>query len=183
MTDLLDAAELGSIVEGFHHRLFRMEQLPRYAVGDDYLRWAAGETDPFTPRKREWMDVLRASRSTGKQRQRVRVLSETLTDYELYSCQWGYALNSEAGEDIRVLRRGEHDLPLGLGQHDWWVTDDDAIVLMYYGDEAEFVGAELLFAALNESYLRLRDEAWNAAEPFDRWWSRHPEMHQRVAVA
>ncbi len=182
---LLDAADLGARLERYRQRLFRMEALPAYAVsadGDDYHRWVAGELEPTWERKRPWLETLRADHSAGKVRYRVRILSPELTDYERYACEWGYALNAEAGEDIRVLRRGEHTIPRRVIERDFWVVDDDLVVLMHYDQHARFNGAELLPAGELGAYRDARDVAWEAGEPFGHWWARHPELHRHVAV-
>jgi hypothetical protein len=182
---LLDAVELGRHLGGFRQRLFRMETLPAYAVnsdGDDYQRWLAGESEPTWERKTRWMDVLRRERAAGKVSSRVRVLSERLTDYERYACEWGYALNAEAGEDIRVLHRDEHAIPDGLIGRDFWVIDDDEVVEMHYDEDGRFEGAEILPRTVLPAYLGSRDASWTAAEPFVDWWTRHPELHRRAAA-
>ena len=185
MDRLLDAAELGRYLGDFRQRLFRMETLPAYTVdsdGDDYQRWLAGESEPTWERKTRWMDVLRRERAAGKVSSRVRVLSEQVTDYERYACEWGYALNAEAGEDIRVLHRGEHRIPDGSIGRDFWVVDDDEVVEMHYDGHGRFGGAEILPPIVLAEYLRSRDTSWVAAEPFVHWWARHPELHRRTAA-
>jgi hypothetical protein len=182
---LLDAAQLGEHLNRFRRRLFRMETLPAYIVdsdGGDFDRWLAGEPDPTWERKQRWLDVLRAEHAAGKVSGRVRILSEHLTDYERYACEWGYALNSTAGEDIRVLHRGEHHIPPGVIERDFWVVDDDQAVLMHYDEFGRFEGAEVLPAVGLEVWHDARDAAWAAAEPFGQWWARHPELHRKLAA-
>jgi hypothetical protein len=179
----LDVAELGDHLAGFRKRLFRLETLPEYAVdadGADFHRWISGEAEPTWARKRPWLEVLRADRAAGRHRQRVRILSDRLTDYERYACEWGYALNSEAGENIRVLRRGEHDIPSWpTTSHDWWIVDDHETVLMHYDKHGRFEAAEVLAVG---HYPLVRDALWGIAEPFRSWWQRHPELHRHVAA-
>lgn len=177
----LDAAALGTHLGRFERGLFRMETLPAYAVesdGDDYHRWVAGEPEPTWERKNRWLDVLRAERAAGKVSSRVRILTEHLTDYERYSCEWGYALNAAAGEDIRVLRRGEHTIS-GVIERDFWVVDDDHAVVMIYGKGGRFEGAKIMPDVF--PWIAARDTAWAAAEPFPAWWARHPELHRQAA--
>lgn len=181
----LDLKQLSGELSHYRERIFRLETLPAYAVtsdGDDFHRWVAGESEPTWNRKQPWLDVLRAEREAGKLRYRARILSEQLTDYERYACEWGYALNAAAGEDIRVLRRGEHDIPPGLIEKDFWVTDDDRVIAMHYDGHGRFEAGEVLTDRLLAVHLATRDTAWEAAEPFGRWWGRHPELHRAVAV-
>jgi hypothetical protein len=182
----LDVAELGQHLGRFHHDLFRMETLPAYAVGsdgDDYQRWLSGETEPTWERKNRWLATLRAERAAGKISRRVRVLSAQLTEYEKYSCEWGYALNAAAGEDIRVLHRGEHAVPDDvLADRDFWIVDDREVVAMHYDAEGRFESAEILPEDALDQHRDTRDRTWQAAEPFVEWWVRHPELHRSVNV-
>lgn len=181
MTDLLDPAALGRHLGVFRQRLFRMESLPRYTVdsdGDDYQRWLDEEAEPSWERLNSWLEVLRDERAAGKISSRVRVLPAQLTDYERYACEFGYRYTAEAGEDIRVLRRGEHDLPEGLIERDFWIIDDDQVVAMHYDDDGRFEGGEVLADHTLTQHLHTRDTAWAAGEPFPGWWSRHPELHR-----
>lgn len=179
--ELLNAEGLGERLDRFRTQLFRMETLPEYTVdsdGDDYQLWLTGAPVPVSDRKRRWMDVLRRERAAGKVSTRVRILSEQLTDYERYSCQAGYALNAEAGEDIRILHRGEHPIPV-LDDRDFWIVDDVEAVGMVYDEHGRFCGAEVLSPDELGSLILARDIAWEAAEPFPAWWARHPELHRK----
>jgi len=181
----MDAEALGRYIDRhFHrpgHRLFRMELLPAYAVdsdGDDYQRWLDGAAEPTWVRKQPWLDALRDERDNDQFSTRVRVISAEVTDYERYACEFGYRYNSEAGEDIRILRRGEHVLPSGLIERDFWVINDDIVIPMSYDDHGRFVGAQVVAADNVGGYLHTRDAAWSAAEPFPTWWARHPELQR-----
>jgi len=181
----LDVAELGQHLSTYRNRLFRMETLPTYAVGadgDDYQRWLAGEAEPTWDRKNRWLATLRAEREAGKISRRVRILSAQLTDYERYACEWGYAFNVGAGEDIRVLRRGEHVIPGDVVDRDFWIVDDEQVVAMHYDGSGRFEGAEILADDDLEVHLNSRDRSWAVAEPFVTWWSRHPELHRQVTA-
>lgn len=184
---LLDADQLGERLDRYQHSLFRMETLPEYAVdddGDDYRRWLRGEPEPTWSRITPWLDMLRADHAAGKVNTRVRLFTEHLTDYQLYAAQWGYPFTSAAGEDIRVLRRGEHDFPRLSVQGDFWLVDDTDLLDMCYDTAGRFEGAELVTNPTQVAdYRAIRDATWVAAEPFPRWWARHPELHQRKVAA
>lgn len=183
---LLDQVGLGARLDRARRSLFRMETLPAYAVtsdGDDFHRWQAGEREPSMDRIQPWLDKLRAERDAGKVRSRVRLLSAELTPYEVYSIQWGYSLTSPAGEDIRVLRAGEHDLPINLVAQDFWVVEGLEVLVMRYDTGGGFLGAEPVTDIRAErKFRRAAAVAWDAAEPFDQWRARHPELHGAVTV-
>ncbi len=177
---LMDLATLGRFMDDNVHRRgdwrYRLEQLPAYSrQGGDFLAWRAG--DPPPPAKQEWLDELARDDAAGITHSRVRVFSEELTDYELYACQRGYALNS-AYERIRVLRRGEHDIPDLLGPGDYWVVNRIVVPVIYQFD-GTFVGGAYI-GAEDERAEAYRDDArrlWDAAEPWESWWARHCEYH------
>ena len=185
MTPLLDVAHLETQLRRFEHHLFRLETLPAYAVlsdGDAFHRWKAGDLS-LSENLRRWLGMLRDDATAGKHRTRVRVLSEGLTDYELYSCHI-YAHTENAGEEIRVLHVGEHDMAEDLltTPGDFWMVDDTEAVQMHYDERGAFVGAEVLDDVLSTARRQSRDLAWGPAEPFPQWWARHPELHgARVA--
>jgi hypothetical protein len=41
----------------------------------------------------------------------VRIIHDPITDYERYACEWGYTLNSPAGEIIRIIDLAQTQLP------------------------------------------------------------------------
>ncbi|MBA2323818.1 MAG: hypothetical protein H0V92_07355 [Pseudonocardiales bacterium] len=180
---MLDIPELNARVMEYRHRVFRLETLPVYTVdsdGEDFRRWQTGAPEPTWERKQPWLDFLRDESGSGKIRSRVRIFGEQLTDYERYACEFGYAYNAEAGEQIRVLRRGEHAIPAGLVERDFWTVEDDEVLLMHYDADGRFEAAEV--ADDPAAYITTRDHAWDAGEPFASWWARHPELLRRSAA-
>ncbi|MGH3937966.1 MAG: DUF6879 family protein [Pseudonocardiaceae bacterium] len=185
---MLDAEALGRFIDEHYHqpgdRLFRMEVLPEYEVssdGEDFRRWREGAAEPTWSRKQPWLDTLRRERENGQISRRVRILSRQVSDYERYACDFGYRFNG-AYEDIRVLRRGEHEIPAGLLESDFWVIGDAIVVTMVYDEHGRFEGAEVAAPSELEPHLGTRDRAWAAAEPFTGWWSRHPELHRTLVA-
>jgi hypothetical protein len=184
MSEPLDERELGDYIDQRYRSpgdtLFRMETLPGYLVdtdGDDYRRWLDGAEEPTWSRKGPWLDTLRMERRNGQVSRRVRLLSAAVTPYERYSCAFGYVHNVEAGEDIRILRTGEHAAAGEVIARDFWIINDEVAVVMHYDPDGRFRCAtpapDLLVALRAE-----RDAAWAAAEPFTRWWARHIELHR-----
>lgn len=188
MPELLDAAGLGRAINNgtFGHGagadIFRMELLPEYAVlsdGDDFWRWRDGAAEPDRARKALTTDRLAKRIEARITSRRVRVLTAELTEYERYSCEWGYAVNGPAGEEIRVLRHGEHDVPALLG-FDYWLLNGRTVLRMHYDDAGAFAGAEEALGLLRQVRCE-HDAVWQAAEPFPAWWDRHGELRrQRV---
>ena len=108
---MLNETQLGEAIDSrFTRTLFRLEVLDRYDVatdGADYDRYLRGEVGPDPARKEPWLETLRREAAEGKYSHRVHVLTSPLTDYLRYECEWGYAYNAAAGEDIRILDLAE----------------------------------------------------------------------------
>jgi hypothetical protein len=176
---VLSAAELGEFIDSRLTRsVFRLELLDRYEVatdGNDFGRYLRGEPEPTPERKQPWLDHLRRERATGIRRHRVHVLSTPLSDYLRYECEWGYAPNTAAGEEVGIIDLSEQPRPEDLPDHDFWLIDDRHIVRMHYDDRGQFLGAEPLDDEQLPRYRQARDTAVTAAEPFGTWWARHPE--------
>ncbi len=184
----MNAEALGRFIDARYHRpgdrLFRLEVLPEYDVtsdDDDFRRWLDGASEPTWSRKQPWLDTLRRERENGQTSRRVRLLSEQVTDYERYACDFGYRYNGEY-EDIRILHRSEHDIPTGLVARYFWIIGDSIVITMHYAECGRFEGADLADSAELADCLRTRDVAWPAAEPFAQWWNRHPDLHRKAAA-
>lgn len=183
---MLDEQELGEFFAShFTRTAFRLELLPEYAVGSDggdYQRWLDGAPEPTWERKNAWLDVLREDTAAGRANSRVKVMSQAVTDYERYACEWGYALNVQAGEDVRILDLAENHLPGPLMHvRDFWLLDDEAVIVMHYDEHGRFLGGEPTHNV--SRYQRARDLAVSASEPFEQWWARHPELHRTRRAA
>jgi len=174
------AAELGEYIDARLTRsAFRLELLDCYEVesdGGDFARYLRGEPAPTPARKQPWLDRLQREHEAGIHRYRVKLLSTPLSAYNRYACEWGYALNVAAGEDVRIIDVAERPLPTGLVDHDFWLIDDRYPIRMHYDPAGRFVGAEP--AGDLSRYQHARDVALDASEPFTTWWPRHPEEHR-----
>ena len=179
---MLNERELGEFfAEHFHRTAFRLEVRDHYQVasdGGDLVRYLAGEDKPDADRKNAWLDTLRADTAAGKHRQWVHVVRGPLSDYLRYACEWGYAINIHAGAEVRMLDLAECSRPVGVPDEDFWLLDDEAVLIMSYDGAGRFLGADP--AAISElpRYRRARDAAWRAAEPFADYWSGHPQYHR-----
>lgn len=192
----MNAAELNAWMdEHFTRSAFRLETLQNYEVasdGSDYRRYLDGERTWTLERKQPWLDHLRAERKRGLYRHRVRIVTRPVTPYTRYECEWGYAPNVAAGEDVRVLDLGEHSLPEELSGSDWWRfdwwlvesdNDERGVVGMTYEPDGQFREAGLVDEAAGNAdpaatFVAIRDHLWAAAEPFISWWTRHAELHR-----
>lgn len=183
---LLNAAQLMEVLGTAKRDLFRWETLPAYEVasdGTDYRRYLDGAPEPTWERKQPWLDTLRAEAEQGRSRRRVRIVHDPITEYERYSCEWGYALNVQAGEQIKVIDLAETpQLPPELAQisGDFWLIDGRDVVAMHYTPDGQFEGARVLEPRHLPRHHTAAKVAWELGEDFSGWWHRHPQ-HHRVA--
>ena len=109
----------------------------------------------------------RGARNDGKRLQRVRVLDRPPTDYQRFVMDLASRCNVPAGEDLRVLGRGDA-LALGVeAGSDFWLFDDRTVALMDF--DGTFTGAEIITDV--DLVARFRDprrHTWQAAREFTR---------------
>jgi hypothetical protein len=184
---MLTEQQLASYIEEQYTRtLFRLETLPQYLVGsdgEDYRRYVAGLPGPTMSRKQPWLDTLRAERDRGLYQHRVHVLQSPLTDYLRYECEWGYAYNAKAGEDIRILDTAEQHKPNAVLDEDFWLIDDTYVARMHYDPEGHLLGGSIAESGEIQRYRDARDAAWSAAVPFLDYWNRHREYWRDTPAA
>lgn len=144
----------------------------------DFQRWLAGEDRPDPARKDAVLRDLHAELADGRRLYRVKVMSARPTDYERYACEWGYAYNVEAGEEIHIWDLAEHDLPAAAeGLPDFWLVDD-AVLIMHYDDRGAFEGAERADASALSRYVAAQKVLLTGARDFRRWWAAHPQLRR-----
>lgn len=180
----MDERELGEFIDQhFTSELFRLETLPHYDVagdGADLARYLAGQPGPDMDRKGPWLDVIRGEVARGLHTYRVHVVTGPLTPYLRFEFEWGYVLNQEAGEHIRILDLAERPRPEGLVDEDFWLIagqdgQPDHVARMRYDDAGRFLDAEVVPAADVGRYRQARHAAWQAAVPFSVYWQEHPQ--------
>lgn len=186
---LLDIAQLRQVLDDAHYDLFRWETLPAYEVasdGTDFRRYLDGAPEPTWERKQPWLDTLRAWAEAGRVRRRVRVIHDPITPYERYSSEWGYALNSQAGEVIRVIDLAEAQLPPELAAAmgaDFWLVDNRVAIAMHYAGDGQFQAAEVVDPVQAPAHHALAEMAWRLGRDFDMWWDQHPQHHRSARGA
>ncbi len=180
---LLDLSQLKQALDTATQDLFRWETLPAYEVasdGSDYRRYLDGADAPTPERKQPWLQTLRTWADQGRSRRRVRIIHDPITDYERYACEWGYALNAQAGEIIRVIDLAKTQLPLELTRVtvDFWLVDGREVVAMHYQSDGQFRAAEILPPPQVAEYHETAAAAWELGEDFTTWWDAHPQHHR-----
>lgn len=165
----VDRDGFAALFDDFEHSLWRLEQRGHYEEPDEaepFRQFLDGE-----PQDLGWMaeffDWTRAATGQGKRFQRVRVLTDPLTDYLRF--QLSFTADAvAAGDDIRVLEPRVAAV-LKLPAEDFWLFDDARVAAISFGDTG-VTGAEVITDPVEvDRYRAVRQRAWTAATPFDEW--------------
>lgn len=155
---------------------FRLEALDRYAVDfedEEFEAFLRGDPlpPPNPPEFDAWLDQLRRERAEGRLRSRVHAIAGPLTPYLHYEIDWAYKGNAAAGEDIRIVHAASWETsPFGSQPPDFYLLDDERVILLAYDDAGHWLGGEIIDdpAAL-PPYRRLRDLAMATSRPLSEY--------------
>jgi hypothetical protein len=147
LTMLITEDEFLDAVRGFTRSAFRFEARDFYALTyerADLERFLMGS--PVPPPEldwyRPWLDRVAQWNREGKAISRVRVLAEPPTGYQRWMI-WAAPWHASAGEDIRYLRRAAAR-QIGLPATDWWLLDDEKVIVMHFTTDGEIDSKELI---------------------------------------
>ncbi len=153
--------------------IFHLELRDSYGVAceqEHFTRWLAGDPASYAEvaaQMRGWTDRVHAITSTGRTVRRVRVVTEPISPYIAFE-HHDTPHNIAAGEDIRWLPR--HRLPVGLvlpaAGSDWWLIDDDQVIVGHFDAEGRPGRQELAEdPVVVADFIRVRDLLWGLAIP------------------
>jgi hypothetical protein len=106
-------------------------------------RYIAGELTDFSYMD-DWVADLKRWRSRGKRIQRVRIVTEPLSDDARYLLALA-RINLAAGDEIRYLpRHRAAELQLGLPDEDYWIFDSTTAAIIHFDDDDRLTAWELI---------------------------------------
>lgn len=161
--------------DAFHHTAWRLEARRAYASdaeGEEFQGLLRGE-DPAEDPDRPWCRNVREQVDQGKRIERVRLVDDPPTVGRRYLLASAWT-NVVAGEDIRGLYRSRATA-LGLPIVDFWLFDSRFALKLHFGDQDEYLGAELIEdPATILGYCQVRDAAWHYAMRYENFRARVP---------
>jgi hypothetical protein len=167
MTELVRGQDFAHLFATFRQSAWRWECQADYhepEETDAFATFAAGD-EPDMSFTTQWRENVRRATREGRRFERVRVLTEPMTDYLRFQ-MWAAYGNAAAGEEIRVLNTAQAE-QLDLPGHDFWLLDDSLVAVLHF-DSHGMIAAELLReAATVNQHRRWRDIAWSHAAPFE----------------
>ncbi|MFF5790263.1 DUF6879 family protein [Streptomyces sp. NPDC012693] len=173
--EMIPFSEAAHLFREFRHTAWRLETRRGYATdrrSEKWARWQAGEditADPAT----SWHANVNAARAAGRRFERVRLVDEPMTEGQRYLAATSTA-NVEAGEDIRVLPRGEAER-LNLPDGDFWLFDSKTLARFVFDEDDTTLGVVLSEdPAEIAAVCQARDAAWHHAIPTREYAQRVP---------
>lgn len=174
-----EAEAFRALFTGIQRSWFRVETLQQYNAAserEEFKEFLRGQPVDLTPGP--WQDMVRKHVAAGRCLTRVHVIEEPHSDYIRYELAV-YPVNTDAGEDVRVIpvRRGEW--PTGVPQHDYWLLDDRDLWLMHYaeGGALQYV-EQVVDPAQLAAHRRWRDAALSHSTPLADYTSA---LHQHAS--
>lgn len=166
--------EFDQLINGVRLSLWRWEAQPAYHEPEEagpFAHWLASEPDDLAWLA-GWHEQVRTATAAGRRYQRVRRMTDPLTDY----LAWGLTIapaNIEAGEEIRLLE-AHQAIAIGMPEYDFVLVDDQVLARMRFGDGG-FSGADRIDDPLElVRHRRWRDQAWQHAVSVGAYASRSP---------
>lgn len=135
--------DFNKLFEMFTIEAFRLETLPIYDVEEEKeaIKEFRETGRVVNNIDKEWMDLLKI----GKPVKRLRLLSNPLSDYEIFELEV-YKSNLSYGEDIRIVNRDKFDEQL----QDFWIFDMKWIGIMKYDKTGKFLDMDFHEASNEE---------------------------------
>lgn len=144
---------------------FKFEQRDTYLVEEDdavldaWLRGEASADDGLEP----WLELIRELTRSGRAVRRARMVTLPPTDYIRFEAA-AVPASVAAGEDIRYLDRADVG---GLPAHDFWLVDDQQLLLLHFDERGAPLEHELTDdpaeIARHQVWAR---RAWQRATPY-----------------
>jgi|SRR5215475_7504919 len=119
---------------------FRLERLPEYRIPSETsaIKQFMETGEMPADANAEWVEILQVTRTRQARIERLRLVSEPLTQYERFEVEAAYMPGLQLGEDIRIITRA--GLP---DSEDFWTFNDEWYAAMVYSSTGEFLRAEI----------------------------------------
>ncbi|MEU4444917.1 DUF6879 family protein [Actinosynnema sp. NPDC050801] len=169
MPDLVRGEGFADLFRRFSRSAWRWEAQGTYRQPDEaepWQRWREGvpatdDLEWLSP----WLEDVRTATRAGRRFERVRVLTDPLTEYLRWQMEVTPA-NIAAGEVIRVLPEADARA-LDLPGYDFWLFDDERVAVLHFTAN-DLDGAEIITdPATVARHRSWRDVAWRHAVAFE----------------
>lgn len=170
--------EWPTMLERFQRTAWHLERQPFYNVDLDVVEaWRSGDRTPPAERWPDftyWRDLVENHTAAGRTIERVRIETEPPTEYQLWERWLAEVHNIPAGEIVRTIPMPRaHEVGLATTGPDWWLLDDEALLVMPFDTEG------------NLGTVTLSTDPSDIAEAVREWRLAvsHGTTHQAVTTA
>jgi len=138
--------DINNPFETFERYAFRLEALAWYIVPNEAESLKHFQKSGLVDNSdSEWAKLVSKNTMAGKRMERLRLLSEHLTDYERYELQ-AYT-GPKGGEQIHVALKKDY---LEKYSYDFWFFDDKWIAQVNYEEDGTFIDFDVRLATPDE---------------------------------
>ena len=168
------AVDLGALFDGAQRSVVRVETLPYFEITDeDRASWESWQRGlPRPERSVLTDDYLRLDVAPAVARgvawERFRLVSEELTDYERWELH-AYRENAAVGDRTWLVGRAQAQISHGVGTSDYWLIDDQHLVVQQYDSSGRWQGNRLGSEAELQLALRELDVLRSLATPLNEY--------------
>ena len=131
--------------------IFRLEGRAEYKTPgelENLNKWKLGELDLDADKGwQEWLKALKAAKTRGFAPQRVRAVPKLLPDYIKFEIDIWQKYSVKTGEEIFFIDESEYQAIIaefGFGPKDFWLFDDEKLLILNYGKAGQFLGDILI---------------------------------------
>lgn len=160
-------ADLNDLCRGITTSFVHLETRDAYGTEIELphlAKWRRHEIDDFEWLS-WWLEVLRGHRVAGRTCRRTRVVSEPLSDYQLWTMSHT-TMFVDAGEDIRYVPRPRLTNVVLPGSGDFYVFDDRLVLFLHYAGNGTNVSFESCDDPATVDICRgAFDDVWKLATP------------------
>jgi len=125
--------------------LFRFEALQDYKVDGDRI----DDED-----MKEWWDFIASKTNNGVKMERVRLVTEPLTEYTKNELVV-HRKSKMFGDDIRIIKEKTFKR-LNIPQEDFWLIDEAVVLKMNYSETGEYNGFDIIKNNIDE-FQKIKD--------------------------
>jgi hypothetical protein len=163
--------DFGHLFQNFARSAFRVEARDHYDVPaerDEFTAFRAGtKLHRRAPDQDAWLALVASATASGRTVDRVRLVTRPLSQYTRYEFAC-YPDNIAAGETIGIVERRwlQPDDQCWAGE-DFWIFDDEIVVVLDYDKQHRFLRAAQ--TDQTDSYLRAKQRAISLSTAFHQY--------------
>lgn len=149
--------------------LFRFEGLQDYSEedGDNWVRIfnTTGKLIELPGDHDKWWRGIKEKNQRGIITQRVRLVTEPLTDYTKAELAYLKEAAKYSGDDIRIIDEKSFKQISPSSLSDFWLVDDLYVFVMSYDQKGKYLSSQMVDTSEVDNYVNLKRSLLTTSEP------------------